>query len=119
MPKAPVDDCLFCRIVQKSIPAEIVHETDSTLAFRDVHPKAPVHVLVIPKEHVESIMHLEKRHAALLGDLHETIQAVARSEKLVPGGFRIAVNVGREAGQTVPHLHYHVLGGRAFSWPPG
>lgn len=115
-----MDDCLFCRLIAKKIPSDVVYETDTTLAFRDVNPMAPVHVLVIPKEHVESLMHLEKRHAALLSDLQATIQAVAKQEKLSPGkGFRLAVNMGSDAGQTVPHLHYHVLGGRTMRWPPG
>jgi histidine triad (HIT) family protein len=112
-------DCLFCRIVQKEIPAQIVHETDSTLAFRDVNPQAPVHVLVIPKEHVQSLMHWEPKHAALIGQIHETIRKVAESEQLAGGGFRMVVNNGRDAGQAVHHIHYHVLAGRKLGWPPG
>jgi histidine triad (HIT) family protein len=112
-----MDDCLFCRIVRKELPADVVHETDKTLAFRDVNPKAPLHVLVIPKEHIASLMQLESRHAALLGELHATIQTVSRQEKAP--GFRVVVNNGKESGQTVDHLHYHVLAGRRLAWPPG
>ena len=112
-----MDECLFCRIVQKKLPATLVHETESTLAFRDVNPKAPVHVLVIPKEHIASLMQLESRHASLVSELHATIQVVARLEKAT--GFRVVVNNGKESGQTVDHLHYHVLAGRRLGWPPG
>jgi histidine triad (HIT) family protein len=114
-----VPDCLFCRIVQKQIPSSVVHETESTLAFRDSMPRAPVHVLVIPKEHVGSLMDLEARHAQLLSDIHATIQDVARKENIDASGFRVAVNNGKDSGQAVPHLHYHVLGGRTLKWPPG
>lgn len=114
-----MDDCLFCRIVAKKLPAAVVHETDTTLAFRDIKPGAPVHVLVIPKEHIPALMSLGSRHNALLSAIHETIQAVARLEKVDQSGFRVAVNNGTDAGQAVGHLHYHVLGGRPLSWPPG
>jgi histidine triad (HIT) family protein len=112
-------DCLFCRIAEKKIPAAIVHETELSLAFRDVNPKAPVHVLVIPKEHVDSLLQLEAKHSRLLEDIHRTIQNVARAEKIDQSGFRVVVNLGRDSGQAVAHLHYHVLGGRALRWPPG
>ena len=112
-------DCLFCRIVRKQIPAAIVEETPSVLAFRDIAPKAPVHVLVIPKEHVDSLMHMKPQHAQVLAAIHEMIQAVARKEKIDETGFRVAVNVGKDSGQAVSHLHYHVLGGRRLAWPPG
>jgi histidine triad (HIT) family protein len=112
-----MDDCLFCRIVRKELPAKVVLETEQTLAFRDVNPKAPTHVLVIPKEHIASLLQLESRHAAMLGELHATIQSVAREEKL--SGFRVVVNTGKDSGQTVDHLHYHVLAGRRLAWPPG
>ncbi len=111
--------CLFCQIVDKKLPADIVHETPTTLAFRDIHPAAPVHVLVVPKEHVVNLLGLESKHAELLGQIHATIQSVARSEKLDQTGFRVAVNCGPDAGQAVAHLHYHVLGGKRLGWPPG
>src|ERR1700731_3200586 len=112
-------DCLFCQIVQKQIPASIVEETDRTLSFRDINPKAPVHVLVIPKEHVASLMGLSPAHAAVLSEIHQAIQRVARQEKIDATGFRVVVNNGKDSGQAVSHIHYHVLGGRRLNWPPG
>ena len=112
-------DCLFCSIVAGKIPATIVHETDKTLAFRDINPKAPVHVLVIPKEHIESLLALDVRHAAVIAEMHQSIQAVARQEKADEKGFRVVVNNGKDSGQAVGHLHYHVLAGRKLGWPPG
>jgi histidine triad (HIT) family protein len=112
-------DCLFCNIVAGKIPAAIVHETDKTIAFRDINPKAPVHVLVIPKEHIESLMALETRHSDTLAEIHQSVQAVARQEKVDEKGFRLVVNNGKDSGQAVGHLHYHVLAGRKLGWPPG
>ncbi len=112
-------DCLFCRIIRKEIPAKIVHETELTLALRDIHPRAPVHVLVIPKEHLDSLIQLTPRHSGLITDIHQVIQTVARLEKVDEKGFRVVVNTGSESGQEVPHLHYHVLAGRRLVWPPG
>src|SRR5690348_9551112 len=110
-------DCLFCGIAAKKIPATIVYESSKTLAFRDINPRAPVHVLVIPKEHIENLMALKAQDADTLMDIHATIQAVARQEGAVDKGFRIAVNNGKDAGQAVAHLHYHVLAGRTLNWP--
>ena len=112
-------DCLFCSIVGRKIPATIVLETDKSIAFRDINPKAPVHILVIPKEHIDNLMALTGRHADVLMDLHSTIQQVARQEGVAENGFRVAINNGKNAGQAVGHLHYHVLAGRKLSWPPG
>ena len=111
--------CLFCGIVARSIPATIVAETDLSLAFRDIHPGAPVHVLVIPKAHIDNVMALEPSHKDCLFDLHRTIQTVARQEDIVTKGFRTVVNNGKDSGQAVGHLHYHVLAGRPLRWPPG
>ena len=112
-------DCLFCGIAGKSIPATIVHETETTLAFRDKFPRAPVHVLVIPKEHVESVLALDQRHATLLADIMRTLQTVAKLEKVDARGFRVVANVGPDAGQSVAHLHFHLMAGRTLAWPPG
>jgi histidine triad (HIT) family protein len=112
-------DCLFCRIIQKQIPATFVEESDRSLAFRDINPRAPVHVLVIPKEHIPSLMDLTPEHAAILSDIHQTIRKVAQKEKIDTTGFRIIVNNGADSGQEVGHIHYHVLGGRRLNWPPG
>ena len=89
------------------------------MAFRDINPKAPVHILVIPKEHVASLMDLKPEHADLVGKLHQAIQRVVRQEKIDETGFRVVVNNGKDSGQAVSHIHYHVLGGRRLNWPPG
>lgn len=111
------DDCIFCAIVAGSIPAQVVRRDERSIAIRDVNPQAPVHVLVMPHEHVESADTL--RDAELWWRLLTTVQAVAEAEGLREGGYRIVANVGREGGQTVGHLHLHVLGGRQMTWPPG
>jgi histidine triad (HIT) family protein len=105
-------DCLFCRIVAKEIPATVVHETDTTLAFRDINPKAPVHVLVIPKVHQPDVVALAGAHPRLAADVLATAAVVAEAEGLLPDGFRLIFNNGRYAGQEVAHVHAHVLGGR-------
>lgn len=110
---------IFTKIINREIPADIVHEDDHCLAFRDVSPQAPTHVLVIPKKPIVSLEHLEQEDAALLGYMWLTIQKVARQEGLAEGGYRVVVNCGKDGGQSVDHLHFHVLGGRSLSWPPG
>jgi len=113
------DDCLFCRIVRGEIPADVVAEGDSWIAFRDIQPQAPVHVLVIPRDHVDSVGRLQAEDAALGGELLLAAAEVARSEGVDESGYRIVTNVGERAGQSVFHLHVHVLGGRRMRWPPG
>jgi histidine triad (HIT) family protein len=110
-------DCIFCRIVSGEIPAAIVAKTDRAIAFRDVNPQAPTHVLVIPREHIDSLAHAED--AALLGELMAFAAEVARTESISEGGYRVVANIGHNGGQTVSHLHLHVLGGRPMTWPPG
>jgi histidine triad (HIT) family protein len=110
------DSCLFCRIVRGEIPARIVREDEHTVAFRDIDPKAPTHVLVIPKEHVASLD--EARDPALVGRLMLVAGEIAKSEGIT-NGYRTVVNCGPDAGQSVFHLHLHLLGGRKFTWPPG
>lgn len=111
-------DCLFCKIAAHELDAEIVHETDNTIAFKDINPAAPVHILVIPKRHVETSHELGAGDGDLLGELFETIHATAEAAG-VASGYRLVTNVGADAGQTVLHLHLHVLGGRQLAWPPG
>jgi histidine triad (HIT) family protein len=110
------DSCLFCRIVRGEIPARIVREDEHTVAFRDIDPKAPTHVLVIPRVHVASLD--EARDPALVGQVMLAAAEVAASEGIA-GGYRTVINTGADAGQTVHHLHVHVLGGRKLTWPPG
>ena len=114
-----MSDCIFCRIARREIPAPVVGETEHALAFRDVDPQAPTHVLIIPKEHlVESAAELGQTHGGLLGEMFELAARVAREEGLSQG-WRVVTNVGADAGQTVQHLHLHLLGGRPMRWPPG
>lgn len=110
--------CLFCRIVAGDIPATIVARTDRVVAFRDVSPQAPVHVLVVPTDHFPNVSAAVAADPALVGDLVAQAAAVARAEG-IPDDYRLVFNTGAEAGQTVFHVHLHLLGGRAMSWPPG
>jgi histidine triad (HIT) family protein len=109
---------IFKRIIDKEIPADILHEDDHCLAFRDVSPQAPVHVLVIPKKEIASIDAIADEDQALIGHLFLVIRDLARQLGL-EGGYRVACNCGEDGGQTVHHLHYHLMGGRDMSWPPG
>lgn len=111
-------ECLFCRIVAGEIPSDRVHEDDHIIAFRDVAPRAPTHVLVIPRRHVPDAHALSERDDALIAHCFAVLRLVADAEGLT-GGYRIVANVGADAGQTVPHLHFHLLGGRQLAWPPG
>lgn len=112
-------DCLFCRIVAGTLPATKVHEDDLVVAFRDIAPRAPTHILVIPRDHIASAVDLTAEHGPLLGRLFATAAELARSEGIAGDGYRLVSNVGRWGGQTVDHLHFHLLGGRPFEWPPG
>jgi histidine triad (HIT) family protein len=112
-------DCLFCRIAAGEIPSTKVHDDDLVVAFRDIAPRAPTHILVIPRDHIASAADLTEEHATLLGRLFGVAATIARDEGIVDGGYRLVSNVGRWGGQTVDHLHVHLLGGRPFSWPPG
>lgn len=110
-------DCLFCRIIRREIPATIVHEDDLALVFKDVSPQAPTHLLIVPKKHLASLSASTDEDSGLLGHLQRTACAVAEAGKVAD--FRLVTNNGRGAGQSVEHLHYHLLGGRPLSWPPG
>lgn len=110
---------LFEKIIQRTLPADIVYEDDLVLAFRDVHPQAPVHVLIIPKKPVARLAEATVEDAALLGHLLLKAAAVAVQVGLQPNGYRLVINNGRDGGESVPHLHCHILGGRALGWPPG
>jgi histidine triad (HIT) family protein len=112
-------DCIFCGIVAGSIPATIVRQDEDTIAFRDLDPKAPLHVLVIPKRHIASVNDLEPGDAAVVGSLFLAAREVASGEGVAGEGYRLVMNTGAAAGQSVPHIHLHVLGGRPLRWPPG
>jgi len=115
----PVAECLFCAIAAGDIPSTQVLETDRILAFRDINPQAPTHVLIIPKAHHPDVAALAAADVPLLGEVIDAAQQVAAAEGLAEAGYRVVVNTGVQAGQTVPHVHGHVLGGRSLTWPPG
>ena len=110
-------DCIFCKIAKKEIPSSIVYEDDKMLAFNDIAPQAPVHILVIPKKHVSTVAELEDME--VVKDLFSMMKVIAEEKGIAKTGYRIVVNHGKDAGQAVPHLHFHLLGGRPLKWPPG
>lgn len=111
-------DCLFCKIAAGQIPSNKVYEDDQVLAFYDIDPQAPVHFLVIPKEHISGADAITAENSAVVAHIYEVIAKIAKELKL-ENGFRVVSNVGADGGQTVPHLHFHVLAGRSLAWPPG
>lgn len=110
-------DCVFCKIAAGEIPTEKIYEDEDIIAFNDLDPQAPIHFLVIPKKHITSLESVEESDSKLLGQIMLAIQKLAKENNLE--GYRVVTNIGEDGGQTVPHLHFHVLGGRAFHWPPG
>jgi histidine triad (HIT) family protein len=114
-----MSDCLFCRIIRREIPASIVYEDERVLAFQDINPQAPTHILVVPKQHIATLNELTESDDALVGELVRRAVAIARERGLSTGGFRSVFNTNRDAGQTVFHVHLHLLGGRTMHWPPG
>lgn len=112
-------DCLFCKIAGGDIPADVVFESDSALAFRDINPKAPTHVLIIPRRHVSTINDIEPDDESLVGSLFSAARRIAADEGIAEDGYRVVMNCNEAAGQTVFHLHLHLLGGRPLKWPPG
>ena len=114
-----MENCLFCKIIDKSISSEIVYENDSVLAFNDINPQAPVHILIIPKIHIATLNDLNEDHERLLGELVLTAGALAKQLGISEAGYRTNFNCNEAGGQTVYHIHLHLLGGRSFSWPPG
>lgn len=110
-------DCVFCKIAAGEIPTEKIYEDEDIIAFNDLDPQAPIHFLVIPKKHITSLESVEESDSELLGQIMLAIQKLAKDNNLE--GYRVVTNIGEDGGQTVPHLHFHVLGGRAFHWPPG
>jgi len=112
-------DCLFCRIIAGEIPAERLHDDDLVVAIRDIAPRAPTHILLMPRRHIASAAELADADGPMLGRLFAVAAELARAEGIADGGYRLVSNVGRWGGQTVDHLHVHLMGGRAFEWPPG
>ena len=111
--------CIFCKIAAHEVPSEIVHESDAVVAFRDTDPKAPTHVLLIPREHIASLAEVGPAHGKMLAELAQAAAELARADGVEESGWRLVTNVGPGAGQSVLHVHFHLLGGRPMTWPPG
>ena len=111
--------CLFCRIVNREVPADIVAEAEKLIAFKDINPQAPVHLLIVPTEHIPTLADLSETHTPMIGHALQFANRLARQHQLMPSGYRLVANCGSEAGQSVWHLHFHLLGGRTLRWPPG
>ena len=114
-----MSNCIFCKIIAGEIPSRKVYEDDLVVAIHDIEPQAPVHVLVVPKKHISGVNELAAEDAALLGHVFFVIQQLVRELKIDESGYRVVVNSGKDGSQSVPHLHFHVLGGRMMAWPPG
>jgi len=114
-----MSSCLFCRIVRREVPASIVFEDDRVMAFNDINPQAPTHVLVIPKRHIATLNDLQPEDDQIVGELARRAAAIAKERGISAGGFRTVFNTNRDAGQTVFHIHLHLIGGRSLAWPPG
>ncbi|RLA31363.1 MAG: histidine triad nucleotide-binding protein [Gammaproteobacteria bacterium] len=112
-------DCLFCKIVADEIPADIIHESPDAIAFRDINPQAPTHVLIVPRRHISTINDLDESDTDAVGQLFLAARNIARQEGFAEDGYRVTMNCNAAAGQTVFHIHLHLLGGRNFTWPPG
>lgn len=113
------ESCVFCRIIGGEIPTDLLHNDDLVVAFRDITPKAPTHILLMPREHIVAAADLTDAHGPMLGRLFAVAANLARETGIAETGFRLVANSGRGAGQSVPHLHFHLLGGRSMRWPPG
>ena len=116
---ASMADCLFCKIIERKIPASIVYEDQRVLAFNDINPQAPTHILVIPKRHIDSLTEMSTEDDRLIGEVVRRAALLAKEKGISAGGFRTVFNTNRDAGQTVFHVHLHLLGGRPMHWPPG
>lgn len=112
-------DCIFCKILKREIPSKIVYEDEQCLAFEDINPQAPVHILVIPKKHISTALDMKEADRELIGHLVLVASRIAEQKDIARSGYRLVLNTNRDAGQTVFHIHLHLLGGRVMSWPPG
>lgn len=114
-----MSECLFCKMLKKEIPADVVYQDDDVMAFNDINPQAPIHVLIIPCIHLETINDLQAEHTEIVGKLFLAAKEIAKQKGIAEGGYRTVINCNADAGQTVFHLHLHLLGGRQMDWPPG
>ena len=113
------EDCIFCKIIKNQIPCEIIYEDDKVLGFKDINPQAPVHVVIIPKEHVDDLNSLSEKGAEVVGHIFIVAKKIAKELGIAESGYRVVTNCGEAAGQSVQHIHFHLLGGRMLQWPPG
>ena len=107
-----MEDCIFCKIIRKEIPSEIVYEDEKVIAFKDVNPAAPIHILVVPKKHIETLLDVKDEDSELISYIYQIINKIAKNEGFAENGFRVIVNCGKDSGQEVMHIHFHVLGGK-------
>ncbi len=114
-----MSDCIFCKIANGEIPSQFVYQDDKCVAFRDIEPQAPFHVLIIPKEHIKSALEIDEVNSSIIGHIFAVAAKIARQEGIDENGFRLVNNCGKDGGQTVGHLHFHMLAGRYLQWPPG
>lgn len=114
-----LSECLFCRIAAREIPADVVYDSDDVVAFRDINPQAPTHVLIIPKRHVATVAEVTDQDGGVLVEMMQTAGRLAHADGVDASGWRLVANTGADAGQSVQHLHFHLLGGRRLGWPPG
>jgi histidine triad (HIT) family protein len=114
-----MSNCLFCKIISKEIKSNIIYEDEKVVAFLDINPKAPVHILIVPKKHISTILEMEEDDRELIGHIYMVANRLAKEKNIHKDGFRIVLNCNKDAGQEIFHIHFHLLGGRSFSWPPG
>lgn len=112
-------DCIFCKIIKKQIPCEMVYEDDKVIGFKDISPQAPVHIVIIPKEHVDDVNSLSEEQSVIIGHIFIVAKEIAKILGVAESGYRVVTNCGEHGGQTVEHIHFHLLGGRMLQWPPG
>ncbi len=113
------EDCIFCKIIKKQIPCELVYEDDKVIGFKDISPQAPIHIIIIPKEHISDLNCLNVEQAEIIGHIFIVAKEIAQTLGIAESGYRIVTNCGEQGGQTVQHIHFHLLGGRMLQWPPG
>jgi histidine triad (HIT) family protein len=113
------EDCIFCKIIKKQIPCEIVYEDDEVIGFKDISPQAPVHIVIIPKEHFDDLNCLKEHQSEIIGHIFIAAKKIAKTLEIAESGYRVVTNCGKQGGQTVGHIHFHLLGGRMLQWPPG
>ena len=112
-------DCIFCKIIKKQIPCEIVYEDDKVLGFKDISPQAPVHIVIIPKEHFDDLNCIKEEQTEIIGHIFIVAKKIAKTLDIAESGYRVVTNCGEQGGQSVEHIHFHLLGGRMLQWPPG